>query len=697
MALSGGAGFQSTQPTVGSPFLGGKTSTARTFFSVDLASAVMSMDEAPVGAVDRRGVGHLLAVEPDVGPVVDAVELEAGAGEAGALRHGEFLAVPPGDGEGLRGHVGEVLAEVDVLVDVVLDERPQHGRGDDGRVPGLDLEAGQGDLFPRALGLRRRLEIPEVAERHGPVEEHPGFEAGFFPAGHGLIGVLGKGNRRDGGQRDEKAEGREYPEGFSEWAGANGDHVASRNCDASIISERPGRAKRLPGKRSEISPCHSAIPSIPKRPDVPGLQRIMRSVRMPDGGTSREAGRPGPWAPSTSLEEDPAAAGRLAREAERFGPVGSVVEPQDPGLSVRGGLEGNGDQGIGLDGERESRRGRCGIGRDRDERGRGFQPEPLGRGRVRSEVRRDGVAQGHRAFLVGLVVRVPVVVHGVGVERRRGLELAEPDPPFALPRGLVGEGPDLDERRVEGGPGHAEFPVRDVDAVAGAEEIAAGPLDLVGFGPHRGPAEVDPDGAAGDGEGETDVDALLLPHFLLVEGHRDVETVQAPNGPVFADQPPFPPGRVRPCDDRGQHGPLDEAHAALGGGHGFPGIDPRHIEIMPETRELGSVDELAGRPRARPDEAADGAGLSVDDRPQRPVPDLGPVGPAGFHRVRLSRADEIASGPQSRHVPGDEGQLPRAEPLRRDGRARLVLDPVARLPERPRDEDEVRPRAKSRC
>ena len=45
MALSGGAGFQSTQPIVGSPFFGGKTSTAMTFFSDFLTSAVTSMEK----------------------------------------------------------------------------------------------------------------------------------------------------------------------------------------------------------------------------------------------------------------------------------------------------------------------------------------------------------------------------------------------------------------------------------------------------------------------------------------------------------------------------------------------------------------------------------------------------------------------------------------------------------------------------
>ncbi len=45
MALSGGAGFQSTQPIVGSPFFGGMTSTAMTFFSDFLTSAVTSMEK----------------------------------------------------------------------------------------------------------------------------------------------------------------------------------------------------------------------------------------------------------------------------------------------------------------------------------------------------------------------------------------------------------------------------------------------------------------------------------------------------------------------------------------------------------------------------------------------------------------------------------------------------------------------------
>ena len=65
--------------------------------------------------------------------------------------------------------------------------------------------------------------------------------------------------------------------------------------------------------------------------------------------------------------------------------------------------------------------------------------------------------------------------------------------------------------------------VGNVDAVAGAEEIATGPRDLVGLRPDRPRTDVDPDGAAGDIEGECDVDALFFSDLLLIECQDDLE------------------------------------------------------------------------------------------------------------------------------------------------------------------------------
>ena len=123
-----------------------------------------------------------------------------------------------------------------------------------------------------------------------------------------------------------------------------------------------------------------------------------------------------------------------------------------------------------------------------------LEAEPFRRRRVRAAVRGDGIAQGHRALLVGLVVRVPVVVHGVGEEEARRGELLEPGPPSRSSPGVSSViAPTSTSGASSGRPGHAEVPVGDVDAVAGAEEIPAGPGDLVGFRPDEAPADVDPD------------------------------------------------------------------------------------------------------------------------------------------------------------------------------------------------------------
>ena len=200
--------------------------------------------EAPEGAVGRRRVGHFFPVEPDIGPVVDAVELEPRLDETGSQRHSELLAVPPGDGEGRCGDGLEVLPEEEVRIDVVLDERPEDGRGDDGRIPRIDLEAGLGDLLPGPLGLLGGLDVPEVAEADGALEGHPGLGLGLGPVLH-RGPVLGRAGERERGQHGQQAEGRGAPGERSRRRRMVGDHDASRVEDTSIISEEFRLAKRL--------------------------------------------------------------------------------------------------------------------------------------------------------------------------------------------------------------------------------------------------------------------------------------------------------------------------------------------------------------------------------------------------------------------------------------------------------------------
>jgi hypothetical protein len=126
--------------------------------------------EAAERAESLGGVSDLLAVEPDVGPVIDAVELQPDVACAGPGGDDEFPPVPPGDLERLGRDGFQVLADEDVGVSVVLDEGPHDRRGDGGRVPALDLEARLGNRLAARLDFFRGLEEPDVVKADGPVE-----------------------------------------------------------------------------------------------------------------------------------------------------------------------------------------------------------------------------------------------------------------------------------------------------------------------------------------------------------------------------------------------------------------------------------------------------------------------------------------------------------------------------------------------
>ncbi len=122
-----------------------------------------------------EGIGHpadLLPVEPDVRPVVDAVELEpdmtSGPGPQ-AARQIEVALVPPGVARQRLGDVQVVQADDGVGQLALVDERGQHRAGNRGRQPAARVHGRPGQL--RAVAARPVVhgEGPAGLQRHRAV------------------------------------------------------------------------------------------------------------------------------------------------------------------------------------------------------------------------------------------------------------------------------------------------------------------------------------------------------------------------------------------------------------------------------------------------------------------------------------------------------------------------------------------------
>ena len=140
--------------------------------------------EGTVSAGDVFGVGDFLAVEPDVGAVIDAVEMQPISfcrGGCGGWR-GEVGAKPPGTGEGAAfGHVDvgeecffreihagkifEVGAVGGIGERFVGDQDADYRGGNVGAVPFGGVEAGSGDSFGGAFVVAGRLDLPVFVEK----------------------------------------------------------------------------------------------------------------------------------------------------------------------------------------------------------------------------------------------------------------------------------------------------------------------------------------------------------------------------------------------------------------------------------------------------------------------------------------------------------------------------------------------------
>ena len=168
-----------------------------------------------VQLVSAEGPRHLLrvrqalAVEPDVGAIVDAVEVE-GQGSAGPGRQIELRAVPPGVREGALGRHREmrevprhgisharqraqVHARVRVAIRPVLDQGAHHGVGDGDAMPAVHGEARPRDRLAALGRLLRRLQCPSRVE----VDAEGALGRG-----------RGGGGKGEGSQDEDEAHGR---------------------------------------------------------------------------------------------------------------------------------------------------------------------------------------------------------------------------------------------------------------------------------------------------------------------------------------------------------------------------------------------------------------------------------------------------------------------------------------------------------
>ena len=144
MSLSGGAGFQSTQLMPRSFSVCAKVSTASEFaWPCDERGGDIVFVGA-IGAGYIFGVGDFVAVEPDIGAVIDAAEMQPHMAACEIFRQLEFGAIPPGaaeravlrhgqqrkilaDGIGGAGNVAQIFSEVGIGISFVGDERGYDG------------------------------------------------------------------------------------------------------------------------------------------------------------------------------------------------------------------------------------------------------------------------------------------------------------------------------------------------------------------------------------------------------------------------------------------------------------------------------------------------------------------------------------------------------------------------------------------
>ncbi len=139
--------------------MGAKTCTARTFSRAGLHGIGHVEFVSAPGSGDVVGVGDLFSVEPDVGAVVDALEIQPDGFSGVGCGRGELLAIPPGDGVGtirLHGDVGEISADgigdAGELAEVHGEERVGEGFVFDQR---RDDRGGHSGVVP-SLGERMR-------------------------------------------------------------------------------------------------------------------------------------------------------------------------------------------------------------------------------------------------------------------------------------------------------------------------------------------------------------------------------------------------------------------------------------------------------------------------------------------------------------------------------------------------------------
>ena len=139
-------------------------------------------------------------------------------------------------------------------------------------------------------------------------------------------------------------------------------------------------------------------------------------------------------------------------------------------------------------------------------------------------VRTNRVAKDRLAFLVGAVVRVPMVVHHPGIDGRRRFDRGKIRFWIWLGTGQVrSQAADLDEWSFNRGPRHAELIVRDVNPALDGKPVLAGAGKLVLFWLDHASRNVDAQNGVGNVEPETDMNALDRANGLFINSVGDFD------------------------------------------------------------------------------------------------------------------------------------------------------------------------------
>ena len=205
----------------------------------------------------------------------------------------------------------------------------------------------------------------------------------------------------------------------------------------------------------------------------------------------------------------------------------------------------------------------------------------------------NGVTERGRPLLVGLVVRVPVVVHHPGIDGLRRPDVGEKTLGLLLESGQVRrQTTNLDQRGINRGPRHAQMVVRYVHESLDREPVLACAGNLIHLGPNHRPRDVHPHHALGHAEAEPEMHALLRANRLLIDHVDDFHAVQSVDNADLADQPVAAGGVGGDFQGRHQRAALHDANLHRAVVLGILDVSAGQIDVAVQPDAGRGIDEF---------------------------------------------------------------------------------------------------------